>query len=423
MQGVNEFVIQSFVLVALSCGAIASASAADADQDAGRQLVPSMSYDGDLGNVANGGRDAGQTTYTGLLHLRLRWVVPTNSDWRGTSAFVDVRNIHGGHLTDVVGDAQDISNVDGPDGTAIHELWLQHNFRWSGVSLLGGIYDLSSEFDRVRAAGLFLNSSFGVTPEFAESGETGPSIFPRTAAALRFSVKPWTGVLLRAALVNGASFERPDGSHALFKHDDGALEVIEWAMLRRPEAKGDEPLAPRSFGRFSPLPTYEDKIAVGAWHYSRKFPEAGSPSDDTSTARHSSEGCYVIGEWRLFGRGADAKKQVSGFSQAGFASPSTNRFGGYFGGGVVATGWLFGKESDQVGIAFASAQESSTYRRNLAMTGVHPTKSETTWELSYLAQLQKWLTVEPDVQVVNHPSADAALHNALVVQLRTEVTF
>ncbi len=76
-----------------------------------------------------------------------------------------------------------------------------------------------------------------------------------------------------------------------------------------------------------------------------------------------------------------------------------------------------------MGIAFASAQESSTYRRNLAMTGVHPTKSETTWELSYLAQLQKWLTVEPDVQVVNHPSADAALHNALVVQLRTEVTF
>ena len=73
---------------------------------------------------------------------------------------------------------------------------MQHNFQWSGVSLLGGIYDLNSEFDRLQAAGLFLNSSFGVTPEIAQSGETGPSIFPRTAAGLRLSVKPWNGALL-----------------------------------------------------------------------------------------------------------------------------------------------------------------------------------------------------------------------------------
>jgi porin len=220
-----------------------------------------------------------------LLHLRLRWIVPTASAWRGTSAFVDVRNIHGGHLGELAGDAQGVSNVDGPDGSAVHELWIQHNFQWSGVSLLGGIYDLNSEFDRVQAAGLFLNSSFGVTPEFAESGTTGPSIFPRTAAALRFSVKPWNGALLRAALVDGASFERPDGSHALFKRGDGTLEVVEWSMLRRPDATGDEPLVPRIFGRFSPLPTYEDKVAVGVWHYSKRLAEAGPTSENDADTR------------------------------------------------------------------------------------------------------------------------------------------
>ena len=262
-----------FLLAACVTIGSAGSVAADGSNADERTLVPSLSYDGDAAAVQGGKNDG--ATYTGLLHLRLRWIVPTASAWRGTSAFVDVRNIHGGHVSELAGDAQGVSNVDGPDGSAVHELWIQHNFQWSGVSLLGGIYDLNSEFDRLQAAGLFLNSSFGVTPEFAESGTTGPSIFPRTAAALRFSVKPWNGALLRAALVDGASLERPDGSHALFKRGDGALEVVEWSMLRRPDATGDEPLVPRIFGRFSPLPTYEDKVAVGVWHYSKRLAEAG----------------------------------------------------------------------------------------------------------------------------------------------------
>jgi porin len=410
-----------FLLAACVTIGSAGSVAADGSNADERTLVPSLSYDGDAAAVQGGKNDG--ATYTGLLHLRLRWIVPTASAWRGTSAFVDVRNIHGGHVSELAGDAQGVSNVDGPDGSAVHELWIQHNFQWSGVSLLGGIYDLNSEFDRLQAAGLFLNSSFGVTPEFAESGTTGPSIFPRTAAALRFSVKPWNGALLRAALVDGASLERPDGSHALFKRGDGALEVVEWSMLRRPDATGDEPLVPRIFGRFSPLPTYEDKVAVGVWHYSKRLAEAGPANGDPDTPRHDSEGGYVIGEWRLFGRGVDAKKRISGFAQLGFASPATNRFGSYMGGGLVATGWLFSKDSDQVGLSVASAQEGSTYRRNAALAGGRPVKAETTWELSYLDQVKSWLTLAPDLQLVNHPDADAALRNALVLQLRSEITF
>ncbi len=333
-----------------------------------------------------------------------------------------MRNIHGGHLGDLVGDAQGVNNIDGPGGSAIHELWLQHNFEWSGLSLLGGIYDVNSEFDRLQAAGLFLNSSFGVTPEFAGSGKTGPSIFPRTSAALRLAAKPWNGTVIRAALVDGASFERPDGSHALFRRGDGALALVEWAMLRRPDATGDEPIAPRIFGRFSSLPTYEDKVAVGVWRYSRRFAEAGR-GDAAAARRGLSEGAYAIGEWRLLGRGADAKKQLSGFAQAGCASPATNRFGTYVGAGIVAKGWLFGKASDQVGVSVASARQGSTWRRNAAAAGVRPTKAETTWELSYLAQARPWLTVEPDLQYVSHPGADANLRAATVFQLRTESTF
>ncbi len=112
---------------------------------------------------------------------------------------------------------------------------------------------------------------------------------------------------------------------------------------------------------------------------------------------------------------------MSGFAQLGFASPSTNRFGYYAGAGIVAAGWL-GRDADQIGISMASAQEGSTYRRNASLAGAHPSRAETTWELSYLYQHKSWLTLSLDVQFVNHPNADAARHGALVIQLRSEIS-
>ena len=41
-------------------------------------------------------------------------------------------------------------------------------------SALFGRYDLNSEFYRLQSAGLFLNSSFGIGPEFSLSGQNGP---------------------------------------------------------------------------------------------------------------------------------------------------------------------------------------------------------------------------------------------------------
>ena len=48
------------------------ASAADASNADERTVVPSLSYDGDLGVVAHGGQRSQGDVYAGLLHLRLR---------------------------------------------------------------------------------------------------------------------------------------------------------------------------------------------------------------------------------------------------------------------------------------------------------------------------------------------------------------
>ena len=58
------------------------------------------------------------------------------------------------------------------------------------LSWLVGRDDLTTEFYRVQSAGMFINSSFGIGPEFAHSGVAGPSLFPTTALGTRVDFKP-----------------------------------------------------------------------------------------------------------------------------------------------------------------------------------------------------------------------------------------
>ena len=385
-------------------------------------LVPALTYDGGaVGNLQGGARRG--STYVGNLHLKL---AAQGDPLRlpGTSAFVDMLTVHGGHPSRLVGDAQGTSNLEGPAGTQIEELWVQHNFKGSSASLLLGIYDLNSEFYRLSAAGLFQNSSFGIGPEFAQSGVEGPSIFPRTSLGLRLAVKPTDNTVFRAAVLNGVPVVRPDGSRADFRGGDGLLMVGEFAWLARGggAAGMPQPTTRDRIGRFSSRAPYDDKLAIGAWRYTGRYPDlsdfdaAGDP-----VLRRGSSGAYVVGEQLLIGRDGGPGKRLAAFAQAGFADARTNRFGSYFGAGIVGTGWGPMKDADQIGLSVAHARNGNHYLSNRAASGVR--RAETTFELSYLTLVSKHLTVQPDLQYVMHPNTAPSLSNAVVLALRFEVAF
>lgn len=384
-------------------------------------LTLALVYDGSgLTNLRGGARTGG--TYGGDLHLKLT-ATGDGIGWPGTSAFVDVLTIHGGRPSRLVGDAQGTSNLDGPSGTQIEEAWVQHNFKSSRASLLMGIYDLNSEFYRLGAAGLFLNSSFGVGPEFAQSGIEGPSIFPRTSAGLRVAVKPTAGTVVRAALLDGVPIVRSDGSRAAFRSGDGLLGILEFAWLSRGAGEESPSAGTRNrIGRYSALRAYDDKFAVGAWHYSGRFADL-SDTDSTGEPllRRGNSGAYVVGERLLIGAAGGSGKRLSAFAQAGFADARVNRFGGYFGAGVVASGWGPMRDADELGISLAHARNGNHYLHAAASTS--PRRAETTIEVSYLTKVSNSLTLQPDVQYVVHPNTDPALADALVLQLRFEIAF
>jgi porin len=385
-------------------------------------LSASISYDGTLAVDAGGGVQTGRT-YLGNLHLKIT-ADGSSIGLAGTSGFLDVLTIHGGHPSRLVGDAQGVNSFEGPDGTQLEELWLQRNFADSRASALVGLYDINSEFYRLQSAGLFLNSAFGIGPEFAQAGVEGPSTFPRTAAGLRLGFKPTPNSALRVALMDGVPFVRPDGSHALFRRGDGVMGVAEVAFLSRPQSiHRDHNGARDRIGRFSSLDPYTDKFAVGVWHFTGQFGEFPATTSTPTPVRRGTSGAYAIGEYQLVAKDAVFSKGIALFGALGIADSRTNRFRSHVAAGVVGSGWKLIKPTDQLGVSITRATNGAPYRRYQSGQGIPTRGSETTLELAYTTQITGKLALQPDVQYVRHPNTDPAIKSAWVLQLNASLTF
>jgi len=380
-------------------------------------IQPALVYDGAaFGDLAGGVRRG--TTYLGTLRLQLTLDGSRLAGLRGMTLFVEGLNIHGGHPSRFAGDAQGVSNLEGPARWMLSEGWIQQNLFDNQLSILIGRYDLNTEFYRLQSAGLFLNSSFGIGPEFSQSGRNGPSIFPDTSAGTRIAWKPARGVVLRTAILDGVPVDRPDG-RKLFARGDGLLLVAEVAYLFRPTSK-DSPRTPHfRLGRVAGLPPYTAKIALGSWHYTGKYPDLSETTPDGQPVEHQgSSGAYVLADQTLYADSKRPTRRLTAFGQLGVGDARVNHFASYTGAGIVMSAPLMGRDNDELGVAIAAAHNSSHFAAQQSVG-----RMETTLECTYLAPITSRLAVQPDLQYVIHPNTDPARKNALVASLRFELSF
>ncbi len=305
----------------------------------------------------------------------------------------------GGLLTDKVGDLQGTSNIEAPEAVKIYEAWYEHRFFDERLSLLAGLHDYNSEFDVLEYASEFINSSFGISPDISQ---VGPSIFPTTAPALRLKAQPTAGSYLMAALYDGVPGdpELPQRSHLGFSSKDGVFAALE-AGLTEGEPGGADYF----------------KLGVGGWVLTARA------EDFTGHTHDFNHGLYLIAEKTLFAEGQEGQG-LGAFVQFGLADPHRNQIGRYWGAGLRYTGPLPGRDHDVAGLAVASARNGEhfmDYMERVGMTSME--HAETAIEATYVAQLQPWLEVQPDLQYVVHPGTDPALDDALVAGVRLEISF
>lgn len=379
---------------ALAATIVPPASAQDVNDSA---VEFSALYSSEVRANLSGGVKQG-VRYLDNFDLQLTIDAESAIGWQGATAFLYALYNNGTTFSDdLVGDLQGVSNIEtGIRAVRLYEAWIEQRFAGDAASIKVGLYDLNSEFDANDSAGLFINSSHGIGPDFSQTGQNGPSIFPVTSLAIRADYAFSDNWLARAAVLDGVPGDpsRPRRTVLSLGEGDGALFAG--------EVEFSDPLT---------------KAGVGYWTYSASFqPLDGMPE------KRGNNGFYLYAERVMIG-GRDEPGSLAGWVRTGLADDRFNPFSSYLGGGLVYTGPFSGRSNDKLGIGIAAVQLGSPYRQQLARDGFDTDRSEINLELTYRAEIQPWLTVQPDLQLAFNPGGVAGSRTAVVPGLRVEVGF
>jgi len=316
---------------------------------------------------------------------------------KGLSAQSLVLWNNGRSISDKVGDSFFLSNIETVEALRVLEAWVQYAPTDPERSLRFGLYDLNTEFDTTDTGGVFLNSTFGIGVDVAQSGVAGPSIFPLTSLGLRGQWRIDEGWRVQAALLDGlpGDPERPKRTTIKLSSDDGVLGVME---LERNES-----------GR---------RWVIGHWRYSAEFDELAATLPDGSPRRsRGNVGTYAFVETPLSGA-ITAGREASAVLRVGRADPRFNGFRDSLQAAIVWQGGLLRREGEVLGVAVAHARNGDQALAAGLAAGEPLRRDETVFELTWKFPVAPRLTLQPDLQYIIHPGSVRGRENALAVGLR-----
>lgn len=387
-----------------------------------RGLVFDVAYTGDYIENARGGIEQGGV-FLGNLDMTFTLKTWQLSRWDLGTFFAYGLVNHGGKPSTLVGDAQVTDNIEAPTAAKLFELWWQRAFFDRRLSLLGGLYDVNSEFYVVESAELFLNSSFGIGAGLGTSGRNGPSIFPNSALAFRVKAEPLDHVFVSAAVMDGDPGSGA-GVQIDFDAGEGVFFIAEVARYwgRSPDAPADRDEGPtqrRHVGRAMDQSPHRLKLALGTWLYSQPQldPAQTILAGEPVTAK-GHPGLYLLADVDATGMSQVAVEGLSAFVQLGWSDGDVNPFVGYTGAGLVYTGLLPMRPADTFGVAAAIAYTGSGFDAATRQEGGSPAFGETALELTYRTWPVEWFSIQLDLQWVVHPGGRTDRPNAVVPGVR-----
>ena len=321
---------------------------------------------------------------------------------KGNSAVIQFLN-NSGPLFDgaYLGTIGVINNIEtAPPTGKLYQAWVQQNFMEDRFSFLAGVYDLNSEFYITESSLPFLHSTFGIGTEIGISGQNGPSIFPTTGLAARFSYQPTEQTYLRLAILDGVpgDVQNAKGSHIFRKigGSDGALLVAEGGFM----------------------PQEGNKFAAGIWQYTEEFDHLTAVDALGNPVRETGSGFYFLGEHPLYQEVGAEGQGLTGFLRLGFANDEVHQVDYSWSVGLTYTGLIPSRDEGLLALGFYDQHIGKEYRA-ANVSDDH----EGGLELTYVDNITPWLAVQPDVQYVVNPGAVPTTEDAWVLGTRFTILF
>jgi len=377
------------LILGFTLSTIASNSVTSTSVEIEGPLELEATYIGDIYNNFSGGLKTGGG-FLGMANLKIGFDTEKANWWKGGRFFVNGASTHGKSPTEnYTGDFQVVSNIDAGNLIYLHELWFKQSI--NRLEFTVGLQDMNATFVASDNGSYYLNTSFGVPPVI--SGNIPVPIFPLTGLGLSAIWNINDNVSWLAAMFDGSPTDFENNPYNLYwdwDEDDGLFIISEFDYTRtKNEFSG----------------TYK-----GGFYY-----HTGGFEDDElglkSQTIDRNFGFYFIGDqtiWRL-----NENKKIDLFTQLAWSPGSINSHNFYAGGGFNFHGLLEGDHENTLGVAVAHAGFHRSFQ-----------KHETVIETFFKYQLNNYISLQPDFQLIINPaSAEEKLNNALIGFIRVGIQF
>jgi len=395
-------------------------------------------YTAEVWGNTTGGLKHG-SVYTGLLDFGVNLDLEKSVGWQGASLNTTWLWLSGRDASeDLVGNFLTVSNIAGFNTLRMLELWFQQNLLDDKISLRFGQLTADSEFVISDYGGTFINSTFGWPPFLYTNLPAGGPGYPMGTLGARLALTPVDWFTFQTAVFQGNVYDQNVNRQGFRWRLDGEngflfLNEAQTRWNHRDEETG--------------LP---GQLKAGMWIQTGQL--ADTLAENTNSGNY---GWYFVLDQMLYrepsaglpapcGKSKDAKSVVDSkgsksfkapvsleksdqglgfFGRIAFTKEDRNFMNFYFEAGLTYKGLIPTRDNDVIGLAFAYAQLGNTARNSLVSEGSVGVGAEMVLELTYQAQITKWLVIQPDLQYIINPGGTQDLNNALVIGGRAAITF
>ena len=375
-------------------------------------------YVAEVWDNATGGESTG-TVYTGLMSLQGNVDLQKLVGWQGASVSTRWYWLSGQDISaEHVGNIFTVSNIAGFPTFRMNELWFQQNFLNNRISIRVGQLAADSQFGISTYGAVFLNGTFGWSPDLYTNIPNGGPAYPMGAPGVQVALTPLNWLVYQGAVFQGNVFAQNVNRHG-FRWDlnasNGYFSIHE-LIFRTNQRAGANGLP----GEFK----------IGGW-----FDTA--PDPDASNTQPWNYGLYFIADQMLYrvpqpggapvvsnnrkqtAAPSQTNKGLGIFTHIGLAPRNSSVINFYFDGGLNYKGLIPTRDNDVLGVAFAYGHLNNNPQGN---DGSSNPGYEIVLEATYQMELTPWLSLQPDVQYVIHPSG-TDIANALVLGAQATVSF
>jgi porin len=380
-----------------------------------RGVAFSFSYTGEiLGNLSGGYKQG--AIYEGLLKIGVQLDLEKLTGWKGATIVVSGLYPHGSSLSEnYLHDFNTLSNIDAFDTARLYEAWFQQDFDDGKFSFRIGQILADADFFISSGASLFVSSAFGVLPTVSKN--TNPPIFPVAAPGARMRYAPNDSLSALLGVFDGnvgdPATTNKHGTRFDLNSRDGLMFIGEIACTLNPPQKCSCPDGKNQVSKDRPLTgTYK----LGGFYQTANFDDLGGG------AQHRGDyGFYVIADQEIWHEPGDPDQGLKVFGRVGAAPDDRNTVSFYCDGGLNYQGLIPARDKDISGIGVSYTKISDNF---LDASGADvPSHHEAIIEATYLAQINTWLSLQPDFQYIVNPGATGTQQNSVVAGVRFNICF